>query len=73
MAEKMLGQNSLNDSMAMERLVQVYPNAEGELLFSANYIIGQVHDKNRDFVEAAGSYDAAITNAPGILSRMKPG
>ena len=65
MAEKMLGQNSLNDSMAaMERLVQVYPNAEGELLFSANYIIGQVHDKNRDFVEAAGSYDAAITNAP---------
>lgn len=65
MAEKMLGQNSLNDAMAaMERLMQVYPNAQGELLFSANYIIGQVHDKNRDFAEAATSYDAAITNAP---------
>ena len=65
MAEKMLSQNSLNDAVAaMERLVQVFPNAEGELLFSANYIIGQVHDKNRDFVDAAGSYDTAITNAP---------
>lgn len=65
MANKMLTQNSLNDALsAMERLVQVYPNAEGELLFSANYIIGQVHDKNRDFIDAASSYDAAITNAP---------
>ena len=65
MAEKMLNQNSLNDSMAaMERLVQVYPNAEGELLFSANYITGQIHDKNKDFIDAATSYDTAITNAP---------
>ena len=65
MADKMLNQNSLNDALAaMERLVQVYPNAEGELLFSANYIIGQVHDKNRDFIDAATSYDTAITNAP---------
>ena len=65
MAEKMLSQNSLNDSMAaMERLMQVYPNAEGELLFSANYIIGQIHDKNKDFIDAATSYDSAITNAP---------
>jgi len=61
----MLNQNSLNDALAaMERLTQVFPNAEGELLFSANYIVGQVHDKNRDFSEAASSYDAAITNAP---------
>jgi tetratricopeptide (TPR) repeat protein len=65
MGEKMLNQNSLNDALAaMERLTQVFPNAEGELLFSANYIVGQVHDKNRDFSEAASSYDAAITNAP---------
>ena len=65
MANKMLNQNSLNDSLsAMERLMQVYPNAEGELLFSANYIIGQVHQKNKDFEEAATSFDAAITNAP---------
>ena len=65
MANKMLGQNSLNDALAaMERLTQVYPNAEGELLFSANYIVGQVHDKNKDYTEAASSYDAAITNAP---------
>jgi TolA-binding protein len=65
MGEKMLNQNSLNDALAaMERLTQVYPNAEGELLFSANYIVGQVHDKNRDFTDAASSYDAAITNAP---------
>ncbi len=65
MANKMLNQNSLNDALAaMERLVQVYPNAEGELLFSANYIIGQVHQKNKDYDEAATSFDAAITNAP---------
>ena len=65
MANKMLGQNSLNDALAaMERLTQVYPNAEGELLFSANYIVGQVHDKNKDYTEATSSYDAAITNAP---------
>ena len=65
MGEKMLNQNALNDALsAMERLTQVFPNAEGELLFSANYIVGQVHDKNRDFSEAASSYDAAITNAP---------
>ena len=54
----MLAQNSLKDALAaMERLSQVYPNAEGELLFSANYIIGQVHDKNKDFEESANSYD----------------
>ena len=65
MAQKMLSQNSLNDAMAaMEILMQVYPSAEGELLFSANFIIGQVHDKNRDFEDAATSYDTAITNAP---------
>ena len=65
MADKMLKQNSLNDALsAMERLTQVYPNAEGELLFSANYIIGQVHQKNKDYEEAATSFDAAITNAP---------
>lgn len=65
MGEKMLKQNALNDAMgAVERLVQVYPNAEGELLFSAYFIKGQVHDKNRDFVNAASSYDVAITNAP---------
>ena len=65
MAQKMLAQNALKDALAaMERLSQVYPNAQGELLFSANYIIGQVHDKNKDFEESANSYDVAITNAP---------
>ena len=65
MANKMLNQNSLNDALsAMERMSQVYPNAEGELLFSAQYITGQVHQKNKDFEEAATSFDAAINNAP---------
>ena len=64
MAQKMLAQNSLNDALAaMERLSQVFPDAQGELLFSANYIIGQVHDKNKDFEKSANSYDIAITNA----------
>ena len=35
--------------------MQVYPNAEGELLFSANYIIGQIHDKNKDFIDVRKS------------------
>ena len=63
MAEKMLSQNSLTMRWLQWKAGSSFPNAEGEL-FSANYIIGQVHDKNRDFVDAAGSYDTAITNAP---------
>ncbi len=65
MAKKMLKQNSLEDAVsAMERLIGSFGGAGGETLFDAHYVIGQAREKQRDFAQAAASFDAAITNSP---------
>lgn len=64
MAEKMIGQNSIDDAVAaMELLVDVYGETGGEFLFDANYLLGQAKEKERDYQSAALFFDAALTNS----------
>ena len=42
----MLSQNSLDDAICMERLIEVYGDSGGEFLFDANYLLGPFLEKS---------------------------
>ena len=64
MAEKMIAQNSLSDAVtAMERLIQLYGDSGGDFLFDAHYLIGKAKEKEREYLDAANNFDAALTNS----------
>ena len=64
MAKTLLAQNSTEDAItAMNRLLEVYGDSAGDFLFDANFILGQAHEKLRDYQSAAANYQSALTNS----------